>query len=202
MQFTDDQSLMIFCSFPLGVSSINSAPNITYSGPDSVELSQFISFEPFTVSDVDAGNGSFLVTIEAQAGNVTCSNDTSVQSVKWISVHPPATFLQFSSDLAGVNNVLSSLDFIAWQSVIELGTNLYMNVTVSDQGFTGTDGQKNDTISVILVNPFPTSSTICGSYNICAICAVDQPPSCSACSPSSPWRYVLLLLVPFPILIC
>ena len=127
------------------VSAVNDAPILTVPSAKTVNEDSLLSITGISVADVDGVAGAVRVTLSATSGRLTLAQTTGLT----FSIGDGATdaSMTFTGSVANVNSALARVDYLGNANVA--GTDS-LNITVDDQGNTGSGGAKTDSKSVVI----------------------------------------------------
>ncbi len=145
----------------LNLTPVNDAPHISdpgdrYTAEDTPIAYSITSGKAITISDVDAGNGSLIVTLTAPDGLLTLGHTTGITFLIGDGVQD--SVVSFSGTLTALNNALDGLVFIPNPN---FNGDTRLQMYCQDQGNTGAGGPlavgRTEWISVSGVNHAPVN---------------------------------------------
>ena len=143
--------------------AVNDAPVAAVPATQSVNENGTLTFSTIngnaiTVSDVDGGNSTQLLTLSVNNGTLTLNGTTGLTLV---SGNNGTGIMQYSGTLANFN---AALDGMVFTPTLNFSGPVNLNVIIDDQGNIGTGGALSDSqslpITVNFVNQPPSASNL------------------------------------------
>ncbi|NER66273.1 hypothetical protein G3436_23445 [Pseudomonas sp. MAFF212427] len=144
----------------INVTAVNDAPVNAVPGDQSVKQGAVLTFSSangnlVSISDVDAGSGSLVVTLTSTNGLI------SLSSTAGLAFHngnvPGSLVLEFEGTLAQINAALNGMTFTPTPGYNGAAS---FTITSNDQGSSGSGGAQSDTDAInITVQPLNPSVT-------------------------------------------
>ena len=118
---------------------------LTVPGAQSVNEDTLLSITGISVADVDAATGAVKITMSVASGRLTLAQITGLTFTVGDGTSDAA--MTFTGTLANVNSALARVDYLG--NANYSGADV-LNLSVDDQGNTGSGGAKTDTKSVAI----------------------------------------------------
>ncbi|BAQ60477.1 alkaline phosphatase [Geminocystis sp. NIES-3708] len=144
----------------------NQAPVITVPSAKTVNQNTPLILGGISIADVDAGSGNQTVTLSATSGTITLASTTGLTISAGGS---GSSNLTFSGTL---NNVNAALKNLIYQSNSTFSGSDTINLTVNDNGNTGSGGAKQDSDSIAVTVKAVTQTAPSLSTDILAVNSV------------------------------
>ncbi len=142
-------------SVDIDVLAVNDQPTLTLPADTSVNEDTSLAISGIAIADVDAASGALQVTLEVSNGTLTLGDTTGLTFSTGDGSDDAS--LVFTGSLTNINTALATLSYQGNLNYVGTDT---LNVTVNDQGNTGSGGALQDTgsvdIDVLAVNDQPT----------------------------------------------
>jgi CSLREA domain-containing protein len=146
----------------LNITSVNDAPVVNLASATQSITSSNSLISGITLSDVDAGNNPVVVTLKVNSGilNVVTTPNVTIGSNNTGTVTLTGT-------IANINTALTNLRYSGSNN---FSGNDSLNITVNDQGNTGSEGAKSDSKAIALnvsrdLGSLPLPQLISGSVD-------------------------------------
>ena len=136
---TDSKSIVI------SVGAVNNPPQLTLPGAQSVAEDTLLSITGISVTDADAASGLLKITMSVAQGRLTLAQVTGLTFTLGDGTSDAA--MTFTGTLANINSALARVDYLG--NANYSGADV-LNLSVDDQGNTGSGGAKTDTKSVAI----------------------------------------------------
>ncbi len=135
--------------------AVNDQPTLTLPADTSVSEDTSLAISGIAIADVDAASGALQVTLSVSNGTLTLGDTTGLTFSTGDGSDDAS--LVFTGSLTDINTALATLSYQGNLNYVGTDT---LNVTVNDQGNTGSGGALQDTgsvdIDVLAVNDQPT----------------------------------------------
>jgi Big-like domain-containing protein len=128
----------------------NNPPVLTVPGPLAGNAGAAIAVQGIRVSDLDVGTNNLNLTLSAANGTLSVS--TSVPGgvrANQVSSNNSAN-VTIAAPLTALNTTLTNTSGLTYTSRADFGGTEMLVVTVSDNGFSGSDGAKTDTKTIAI----------------------------------------------------
>ncbi len=129
---TDPGGLFVETSFTVTVAAVNDAPLVNLASSTQSILSSNSPIGCITISDIDAGTNPVSVTLKVNSGTLNVAPQSGVT----IGTNNSGTVI-LTGTIANLNTALTNLRY---SSTNNFSGNDSLNVTVNDQGNSGTGG--------------------------------------------------------------
>ncbi len=143
-------------SVDIDVLAVNDQPTLTLPADTSVSEDTSLAISGIAIADVDAASGALQVTLSVSNGTLTLGDTTGLTFSTGDGTDDAS--LVFTGSLTDINTALTTLSYQGNLNYVGTDT---LNVTVNDQGNTGSGGALQDTgsvdIEMLQVNDAPTS---------------------------------------------
>jgi hypothetical protein len=139
---TDPGGLFVETSFTVTVTAVNDAPVVTLASATQSVTSNNSLISGITISDVDAGTNPVVVTLKVNSGTLNIAAQSGVA----IATNNTGT-VTLTGTIATLNTALTNLRYTSNNN---FSGNDSLNVTVNDQGNTGTGGSLSDSKAIAL----------------------------------------------------
>jgi len=128
--------------------TINSAPILTVPSAQAGNENNAIVISGINISDVDIANGELTTSLSITNGSITLNNITGLS---FYSGANGTANMTFAGTLTNINNAITNLTYLG---NTDFNGNDTLNISVDDQGNTGSGGALLDSDSIaITVNP-------------------------------------------------
>ncbi|MBS3028021.1 MAG: hypothetical protein HCA25_13315 [Dolichospermum sp. DET50] len=142
---TDSSGLYTDKTFTVTLNDVNEAPVLIAPATQTANsnISQIIS--GISLTDVDAGNSSLQVTLALNDGSATLGSTSGLNFA--VGDGNQDTYMNFSGSLSAINTALNNLSY---RSNFGFFGNDTINLSVNDQGNTGSGGALTDSKAIAL----------------------------------------------------
>jgi Domain of unknown function (DUF4347)/Bacterial Ig domain len=144
------------------VTAVNDAPVVNLASATQSIANTNSLISGITVSDIDAGNNPVVVTLKVNSGILNVANTSNV------TIGSNNTgIVTLTGTIANINTALTNLRY---SGINNFSGNDSLNITVNDQGNTGSEGAKSDSKAIALnvsrdLGSLPLPQLISGSVN-------------------------------------